>query len=842
MTIYCNSCGIIKGYITETEPQNIGLCVVCNKVLPCNSVPESRLTYLKEHKDDPLTTQIGETGKPIVPGEGPPDADIMIFGEAPGEEEERYSRPFIGPSGQLLMRLLNSCGLPRETLRIDNIVPIRPPNNDLKRLSDYGLSTETFYKSAHKKVLDAKPKVVLLLGNVPLDCFIGGGNITKRRGSVYMWNGIPMVPSLHPAGILRKNHQGGYLLKFDIGKAKLIAGGMNPVKEREYIIDPDMPTIVDRMTYLIEKAQFLTTDIETRMYSFIDCIGFTDSDDWAICIPFHAAGRPRWSQSEELYIRQMINKLMRNKALKIMHNAMYELFWFYFYGIPCNNLWMDTMLAMHTIHPEFKKALWSAQSLYSNEPYHKDEGRDSDNDRDRWVYNCKDVAVTHEISKPLLEDLMATKLDHFFFNHVMREVKPYLAMSVKGIKVDQKRWGELYTQVDKERKDYQEELDIAIGHPLNVKSFKQMKTHFYDKLNLKPILKKGKPTLDEKALWELSLRHPGVGTLQRVVTVRNRRTFIELFLNSRWDSDGRLRYSFNPAGTVTGRSSASACPFGTGLNPQQTPRPGGKPDRAWKHFREVFVPDGPDWCFLSGDLAQAEARDVTFLCGDEIEKGMYERGESVHIRSAMICTGEPKELCVKGTDNYNFGKAAKHGYAYGEGPITLYRQMLQTYGRAEQTLPDGFNSSMCGKILKLFDEGAPLIKKVFHAYVEEELRRSRTLYNPFGRRRVFTGIWGSSLFRSGYSTIPQSTVVDIIHRAMFHIHDLLEELVKEGVLEHGTKFVLQVHDSLIVHCLKSQVDRLKDIMKEWMEVPIKINGDIMVIPVEFSEGVNLGEV
>ena len=840
--IYCDACGAGKGYPTGTDNQKFSLCNICNQVLTCNDVPETRLTYLKEHKDDPLTTQIGETGKPIVPGVGPPDADIMIFGEAPGEDEERYATPFIGKSGQLLTRFLTEAGLPRNTLYIDNIIPIRPPNNKIENLKDYGLSKETFYKAAHKKVMDMKPKVVLLLGNVPLDCFIGGENITKRRGSVYMWHGIPIVPSLHPAGILRGNHQGGYLLKFDIAKVKMIAGGMNPVKEREFITNPDMPTIVDRLSYLRDHAQFLTVDIETRMYSFIDCIGFTDADDWAICVPFHAGGVPRWTQGEELYIRQLINEVMASRSLKIMHNAMYELFWFYFYGIPCNNLWMDTMLAMHTIHPEFKKALWSAQSLYSNEPYHKDEGRDSDDDESRWIYNCKDVAVTHEISAPLLDDLRSTKLTHFFFNHVMREVKPYLAMSVAGVKIDQKKWAELTVETIKERDEYQAILDEKIGKPLNVKSFPQMKAHFYDKLKLKPILLKGRPTLNEDALWELSAKYPNAKGLQDVIYVRNRRTFLDLFLSKRWDKDGRIRYSFNVAGTVTGRSSASDCPFGTGLNPQQSPRPGGEPDRPWKHFREVFVVDGEDWTFLQGDLAQADARVVTFLCDDRIEKGMYVKGESVHIRSAMICTGKSEEECAKGTGAYDLGKASKHGYSYGEGPIRLFRQIIKELGRMEQPLPEGFNVAMCKQILKRFDEGTPLVKRVFHDYIEHELRRGRIIYNPFGRRRVFTEMWGQALFRSGYSTIPQGTVAEIIHRAMFHIHDEILRRIYTTMLRLGTRLVWQVHDSLIVHCLKTQVEQLKVLMKEWMEVPIKINGDVMIIPVEFKEGKNLGEV
>jgi DNA polymerase I-like protein with 3'-5' exonuclease and polymerase domains len=325
-----------------------------------------------------------------------------------------------------------------------------------------------------------------------------------------------------------------------------------------------------------------------------------------------------------------------------------------------------------------------------------------------------------------------------------------------------------------------------------------------------------------------------VEELQDVIRVRNRRTFIELFLNKKFDWDGKMRFGFNPVGTVTGRSSASSCPFYTGLNPQQTPRSHGDPHRIWNDFRSILLAD--DGCSLvAGDLAQAEARDVTFLCNDMIEKGMYKEGKSVHIRNAMICSGLPEEECGKRGWAYDLGKMSKHQYNYMGGPILFHRRVIKDYGKAERPLPEGFSVKMVKDMFSRFDTHAPLVKQVYHVDVKHQIKRNRMLYNPFGRRRFMMEAYGDELFRSGYATIPQSTVVDIIHRAM-KWENLPSDLPKDAYL------ILQVHDYLVVHCKDADIEEVKSVMKKWMEVGIMIHGDEMIIPVEFEVGKNFGEV
>ena len=95
--------------------------------------------------------------------------------------------------------------------------------------------------------------------------------------------------------------------------------------------------------------------------------------------------------------------------------------------------------------------------------------------------------------------------------------------------------------------------------------------------------------------------------------------------------------------------------------------------------------------------------------------------------------------------------------------------------------------------------------------------------------------WTDELFRSGHATVPQATVVDIVHRAMYSI---LPELPNDFYL------VFQAHDGYGVQCPDNEVaiEEAKRLMKKWTEVDILINGDVMRIPVEFKVGKNLGVV
>ncbi|OGB97172.1 hypothetical protein A3F06_02165 [candidate division TM6 bacterium RIFCSPHIGHO2_12_FULL_36_22] len=140
----------------------------------------------------------------IVFGEGPADADIMIIGEAPGKEEDELGRPFVGRSGKLLTRALESIGLQRDKIYITNIVKTRPPNNRTPSLQEIEIGRSLLFK----QIQIIQPKIICTLGASALeglnpDVIQKPFRITKLRGKVFPYNVAKLLPTLHPAYILR---------------------------------------------------------------------------------------------------------------------------------------------------------------------------------------------------------------------------------------------------------------------------------------------------------------------------------------------------------------------------------------------------------------------------------------------------------------------------------------------------------------------------------------------------------------------------------------------------------------------------------------------------------------
>jgi len=136
----------------------------------------------------------------LVFGEGPEDADLMIVGEAPGEEEDRSGRPFVGRAGQLLDRILESVGMHRDDVYITNLVKRRPPGNRNPRPEEIETSAEILLQ----QIRIVKPEIIATLGNVPTRWFLDTSEgITRLHGTWHDWNGIHLMPLFHPAYLLR---------------------------------------------------------------------------------------------------------------------------------------------------------------------------------------------------------------------------------------------------------------------------------------------------------------------------------------------------------------------------------------------------------------------------------------------------------------------------------------------------------------------------------------------------------------------------------------------------------------------------------------------------------------
>ena len=147
-------------------------------------------------RPDPLR----ELSDNLVFGEGDPDARLMLIGEAPGEEEDRAGRPFVGRAGQLLDRVLASVNLDRDDVYITNMVKFRPPGNRNPRPEEIAASEAVLLE----QIRLIRPQVLATLGNVPTQYFLGTKEgITRTHGKWFEWHGLRVFPLYHPAYLLR---------------------------------------------------------------------------------------------------------------------------------------------------------------------------------------------------------------------------------------------------------------------------------------------------------------------------------------------------------------------------------------------------------------------------------------------------------------------------------------------------------------------------------------------------------------------------------------------------------------------------------------------------------------
>ncbi len=161
---------------------------------------EEGLKRLRADIGDCRRCRLSEGRTNIVFGEGNPDAGLMFVGEAPGEQEDRQGRPFVGRAGELLTRLIEKMGFKREEVYIANTVKCRPPDNR-NPLED---EIKTCMPFLEKQIGIIGPVVIMTLGAVATKALLGDiGSISRVRGKTFRYKGIPVVPTFHPSYLLR---------------------------------------------------------------------------------------------------------------------------------------------------------------------------------------------------------------------------------------------------------------------------------------------------------------------------------------------------------------------------------------------------------------------------------------------------------------------------------------------------------------------------------------------------------------------------------------------------------------------------------------------------------------
>ncbi len=391
--------------------------------------------------------------------------------------------------------------------------------------------------------------------------------------------------------------------------------------------------------------------------------------------------------------------------------------------------------------------------------------------QDMLKYNSLDAACTLEIRNAIWQDLYHEYMPTYQMTVDLFE--PLMFMQSRGIKVNMEALQQTKTEILKSAAEKQEELNRLVGRELNVNSNKQCQAYFYVELGIPPYYNNGSVTVDDLALQRLSrgtAKRPGLRQAKLVQEIRGLQKLNGTYHDLEFDADNRMRCSYNPRGTRFGRLSSSKTVFGTGTNNQNLPQ----------EFKKFLEADG---VFLEIDKRQAEWVVVAYLTGDANMLSVVESGQDTHIHTASLMFNAEKEIVqyddkivgsntdpdliasLRGSDSFlagrtgNFqrtmsarqcGKKSNHGLNYDEGFVqfALINEIEQREAKV---------------IWEMYHNIYPGIH-LWYENIKRLLQKDRTLTNYFGRKVRFMDAWGPDLWKSAYSMLPQSTVVDSLNQ------------------------------------------------------------------------------
>lgn len=517
-------------------------------------------------------------------------AKLCVLGQAPGSNEMRRGAPLVGPSGEVFRDCLGLAGISRRDVYILNVWenPVyTDKGGDIfdsrngealwtkKGLTEHGLGLA---QPTLERLSRSGANCILALGQQAMELCVGKPDrIMKWRGSIL--EGLPritgkkVVPTVHPAATIHGVYLWRYLIISDMQKAKVESQTSALVPPRRDIII--RPTLYQALSFLREcqMAPRVATDLEVVNHQ-ISCFSLCTNPNEGMTIPLTDERGPYWSENDEILIWKEYAKLMRDpKVMKINQNLV---------GFDAPFLMLqnhihvrgeigDPMIAQSLLYPEFLKGIDFQASMHTYEPYWKDEGKMWKNEGGDfppfWRYCGKDSCVAME-----LWDVHAAELTRRDMWQTYRDtvalMDPLIYMMLSGLAVDHDRLAETKKDIEKRIDAAEARLNELADYPFNATSPAQCAKYFYDHKGLTPYRNAaGGVTTDDKAMSRI-FRKTQWPEAKLVQELRNLKKLKGTYLEVEVDPDGRIRCSWNPRGTWTGRLSSSQTILGTGMNLQ----------------------------------------------------------------------------------------------------------------------------------------------------------------------------------------------------------------------------------------------------------------------------------
>lgn len=798
-----------------------------------------------------------------VPGFGNPQAKILVLGEAPSTVELAKGIPFVGPAGEKLDGLLQMAGIKREDLYLTNasleMVDKTVGKKDQFFFHKGGQPTDVFVRgllALQQDIQRIKPNVVLALGNYALWAMMQHQAIMNWRGSI-LWSevfGVKVVPTIHPAALLRGQDEFAGGTKGRGGMHKMITPVLHDLRRakeqslfpernlrpRHVEINPEGPAL-DEAVAILESAENLDFDCETFGGNRLACIGFSD-------------GNPERAWVFECDTKERVGickGLLENpSSRKRGHNiCAYDVPMLDSAGIHARNVYWDTLISQHILVPDLPKSLAFCQSVYTDMPYHKDEGKilyrlkiRTREDMIREMNYCgKDVMSGGEIAEKQPELIEERGLWPVWTRRMLM-FEPLRGACALGFKADIQC---LYDQTVRTKKlldAAQAELDKEAGHPVNVNSNGvngQVKTLLYKERGIAPRYKDGKLVADAHILADIAARSDDPVPMMIVKTRKYDKALSNYYNIKVLSPDGRIRSIQGIAGTASGRLNSSIPLWGPGVPIQTIPL----------EARRAYIADD-GWEILECDGAQAEAVIVAYMANDPVHMDCFRTGKDVHRVTACLLSDVPvdrwAEIPKKSTIR-EIAKTCNHELNYNAGPRMFMLTVNEEYD-PDDPMSVRLDYKEALVLWNRYHQIRPALKGYWET-IKYELRHNRmTLKSPLGWEYTFLGQWSDSLLNLAYSWKPQSTVGESTNVGILqtlgllpppaHIPERLGLEYQSMVKKSGTKLLAQVHDSATWLTPRSSRSEVAPAIMALMEVPLYINGYNICVPIEAAVGQN----
>jgi len=806
--------------------------------------------------------------------DGPRNAKIAFVGEAPGLEEMAATpkpRPFVGPAGRELMNELQRVGVRRDDCFVTNIIRYKLPKNNFAPLyvdSKGSKPTEELLEAweyLEKELKEVNPNVIVPLGNYALHAITGLHGIGKWRGSIVKskW-GAKCVPTYHPSGIIQ-NWDARPLALLDLRKAKRESTYPQLVLPKEnLIIRPSLEQTVEYIRECRKRGRYVL-DVETLKYYYLLCTGLSYGADTAISIPFYKEDEKEyWSSIDLKIVKEELNGLYSDENVEAYaQNGAYDSCWLLRKGYKAPKLTGDTLVMQHAAWSEMPKDLGTLISIYTNRPYHKDENKNWNRvqDWDRlWYYNCRDCIGTFDCIDPLQGEINATET-RSQYEFEMSLVPIFVDLTMKGINFDKEKRDlqkkAIGDKIKEKLKDLWTFLPQGVNYCkkcggkgeigkkkvkpcpecaglekyINHRSPAQLKQLIYTDLKLPKSAMSKKMGTDKDTLLKLQVKTKHA-VIQTLLDLSELEELYEM-VGMKCDQDERIRTTLGCT-TETGRLASSKGPWGTGRNLQNIHRK--KYDSVkymWKgekkpvNIREVFRAD-PGYTIIGADYSQAEVRVVAYESTDARLIKVFEDNGDIHTQNAKAIF-QKEEI---NNEERQVGKRICHACDYGISPRGIVDVVLKDLG------PEYAISEKEARQFQLaYFSYYPDIKR-FQDLIQNEIMQHRTIYNSFGRKRVYLGRPSGKSLRELVAHVPQSTVADLTNRAMKEVY------YDKRLTEYDAQLLLQLHDALYIQVPDDLVKVCIPIIKGRMSFPLKAyySGFEYNIPIDFKIGPNLGEM